>query len=179
VRLRVGFFGRAAPVKGLDTIVGAVHALAPSLGVRLGVHALVNSAEERVCLERSRAAAGGDPRIAFLAPVAVGAVIDAMRDYDVIALPSRWLETGPIVAMQALAAGIPVLGSSLGGLRELVTQDKTGWLLPHDDVAAWSRQLERLSQHGAAALRFDLGDAPLIDEREVASRMHAFYGATP
>ena len=105
--------------------------------------------------------------------------MDAMRDYDVIALPSRWLETGPIVAMQALAAGIPVLGSNLGGLRELIVPGKTGWLLPHDDVAAWSRQLERLAAPDAAALRFNLDAAGLIDEREVAARMHALYAATP
>jgi glycosyltransferase involved in cell wall biosynthesis len=179
VRLRVGYFGRAAPVKGLDTIVSAVHALDPERGVRLSVHALVNSAEEAQCLERARAAAAGDAGIAFLAPVAADAVMDAMRDYDLIALPSRWLETGPIVAMQALAAGIPVLGSNLGGLRELIVPGETGWLLPHDDVAAWSRQLERLAAPDAAALRFELEAAGLIDEREVAARMHALYAATP
>jgi glycosyltransferase involved in cell wall biosynthesis len=178
-QLRVGFFGRADPVKGLDSLVRAVRALDPRCDVALGVHTVQNRAADAVELARVTALAAGDPRIRFLPPAPAGKVQDAMRAYDVIAIPSRWLETGPIVAMEALAAGIPVLGSDLGGIAELVAPGETGWLVPVDDVVAWSRQLERLCAPGAAALRFELGAAPLISQRAVAERMLALYAPPP
>ena len=177
--LRVGFFGRGDPVKGLDSLVRAVRALDAGHDLQLDVHALQNNAVDRAGVARAQALAAGDPRVRFLPPVPTGRVQDAMREYDVIAIPSRWLETGPIVAMEALAAGVPVLGSDLGGIAELVAHGETGWLLPADDVAAWSRELARLCAPGAVALRFELGAAPLIAQRAVAERMHALYAAAP
>jgi glycosyltransferase involved in cell wall biosynthesis len=177
--LRVAFFGRAAAIKGLDTLVRAVRALPPACDLALDVYALQNSPEDAAALARSTALATGDPRIRFVPPAAAGRVQETMRDYDVIAIPSRWLETGPIVAMEALAAGVPVLGSDLGGIAELVAHGETGWLVPAEDVGAWSRQLERLCMPGVAELRFELGAAPLIAQRTVAERMHALYAAPP
>jgi glycosyltransferase involved in cell wall biosynthesis len=178
-QLRVGFFGRADPVKGLDLLVQAVHAIDRRHDVALSVHALQNRPEDTAVIARATALATGDPRIRFLPPVPADQVQSAMREYDVIAIPSRWLETGPIVAMEALAAGVPVLGSDLGGLAELVAPGETGWLVPFGDVAAWSRQLAHLCAPGAAALRFELGAAPLIAQRAVAERMLALYAPPP
>ena len=53
---------------------------------------------------------------------------------DVLAVPSQWLETGPLVVLEAFAAGTPVIGSDLGGIRELVSDGRDGLLVPHDDV---------------------------------------------
>ena len=43
-----------------------------------------------------------------------------MANFDLLAVPSQWMETGPIVVLEAHAVGTPVLGANLGGIAELV-----------------------------------------------------------
>ena len=78
--------------------------------------------------------------------IAPDEVIGLMADYDLIAVPSRWLETGPLVALEAFAAGVPVLGANLGGIAELVRDGVDGVLVAADDPAAWAAAIERLVQ---------------------------------
>jgi glycosyltransferase involved in cell wall biosynthesis len=55
-----------------------------------------------------------------------------------------WLETVPGVAVHALFAGLPVLGSRIGGIPEHVQDGTTGRLLPPDDEKAWSAEIIRI-----------------------------------
>ena len=79
------------------------------------------------------------------AAVAPERVIGIMADYDLIAIPSRCLETGPLVALEAFAAGVPVLGANLGGIAELVRDGVDGILVAPDDPSAWAAAIARLS----------------------------------
>jgi glycosyltransferase involved in cell wall biosynthesis len=63
---------------------------------------------------------------------------------DVFAVPSRSEGLG-VVAIEALAAGLPVLASRVGGLPEIVEDGVCGKLLPPDDVAAWADELVRVA----------------------------------
>jgi glycosyltransferase involved in cell wall biosynthesis len=173
--LRIGFFGRGTKVKGVDRLVRAVRSLPRACAVELRVHALANLAEDRAFMAAVRAQADGEPRIQFAEPVPQADVQSAMRQYDVVAVPSMWLETGPLVAMEALAAGIPVLGSDLGGLRELIEPGVTGWLVPAYDVAAWSRQIAALAEPHAAPMRWERERTPIITMDTVAERMLGLY----
>jgi glycosyltransferase involved in cell wall biosynthesis len=139
------------------------------------VHALTGSDEERIELDGLRRRAAGERRITFEDPVASRSVMDAMREHDVIAVPSRWLETGPMVVLQALAAGVPVLGSDLGGLRELVAPGATGWLEPTDDVPRWTTRLRSLCEPGAARLPFEAPVELLHTWDALASRTLDLY----
>jgi hypothetical protein len=64
-----------------------------------------------------------------------------------IAVPSRGLETGPLVALEAFAAGVPVLGANLGGIAELVQSGIDGFLVPPDDVAALAAAIARFEEN--------------------------------
>ncbi|MEZ5119097.1 MAG: glycosyltransferase [Candidatus Nanopelagicales bacterium] len=59
---------------------------------------------------------------------------------DAVAVPSIHPESYPTIALEALAAGRPVLASDIGGLPEIVTPGH-GWLLPPGDTEQWSRSL--------------------------------------
>jgi len=53
-----------------------------------------------------------------------------------VVVPSRWYENQPMVVLEALARGVPVVGSDLGGMPELIEPGETGDLVPANDPAA-------------------------------------------
>lgn len=138
--LRVGFLGRWDRVKGIHTLVDAIRRLPRSTAVELTIHALPGdtSYENEV-----RAAAAGDDRIAFAPPVQRADIGRTLSHFDVLAVPSQWLETGPLVVLEAMAVGTPVLGSNLGGIAELVGPE-AGRLIPASDAGAWSASIGAL-----------------------------------
>jgi glycosyltransferase involved in cell wall biosynthesis len=94
-----------------------------------------------------------DPRWVHL----LGARRDVPRLYaafDVFALSSR-TEGLPLVILEAMASGVPVVSTAVGGVPGVITDGATGLLCPPEDVAALGARLERLraEPHLAEALR--------------------------
>jgi glycosyltransferase involved in cell wall biosynthesis len=59
---------------------------------------------------------------------------EIMGAADAVVLPSRW-EGLPLVALEALAAGRPIVATSVRGLRELLDDERTALLVPEDPEA--------------------------------------------
>ncbi len=76
--------------------------------------------------------------------VSHGDVMRAWKNCDVAVVPSRWPDPWPLVALEAMAAGRPVVASAVGGLRTLVQDGKTGIQVPPGDVAALRAGIQRL-----------------------------------
>ena len=66
-------------------------------------------------------------------------------------------EGAPLSVLEAMAAGLPVVASAVGGVPEIVADGATGLLVPPDDAAALAAALEQLLAD--AALRRRLGAA--------------------
>lgn len=83
---------------------------------------------------------------------------------DVFAAPSRREGQG-IAALEAMAAGVPVIASRVGGLAEMLTDGETALLVPPDDPQALAAALSRLQ--GAGRLRQNLAEnaLALVEER--------------
>lgn len=179
--LSIGYFGRAQYVKGIDVLIKATRALPTNAAVHVTFYVIASSDDDRRDLERARAMALGDARITVRPALAPGAVGAAMREHDVIAVPSLWLETGPLVAMEALTLGVPVLGSRLGGIAELVQDGVTGWLEPPGDVARWSARIAELVSDRSRVERAAEQAARVHIPRseDVAEAMLALYRAAP
>ncbi len=172
--LRIAYFGRIDPTKGVHVLIEALAAI-PDVSVRLDIHGVVQpGAEHRLAALRGQAA--GDDRIRFLAPLAMDAVPRAMAAYDFIAVPSRWLETGPLVVLEAFAAGVPVLGSRLGGIAELVRDGIDGVLLPVADAPAWAGAIRRLAEDRSRVGALHAGVQPPRTMAAVAEDMLGVYG---
>lgn len=142
--LRMLYLGRWHPVKGLDIVVRAM-AARPAAHVTLDIHAVGAGAEEQAYKQRVTELAQGDPRISILPPLGREDLPSRLREYNVLVIPSLWLETGPLVALEAQAARLFILGSRLGGVAELVDSPEKGLLVEPGDVEAWADAIEALA----------------------------------
>lgn len=145
--LRLGYLGRWDPVKGIDVLVQAVLQLPSSVEVELQIRAVEPSDPAlRPYMIATRASAEADSRIKVLPALNSKDVPDFLRQLDVLAVPSQIFEAAPLVVLEAFAAGTPVIGSDLGGIRELVRDGVDGLLVTHDDVGVWGEKIRLLAQ---------------------------------
>jgi glycosyltransferase involved in cell wall biosynthesis len=91
------------------------------------------------------------------------------RETDVVALPCRTDAAGdrdgiPVVLMEAMACGLPVVSGDLPAVRELVEDGRTGLLVRPDDPSAVAEALARLAAD--PGLRASLGSAGRAHVRE-------------
>jgi len=56
-----------------------------------------------------------------------------------------WLETGPLVVLEAFAAGVPVIGSRLGGIAEMVKEEQDGLLFRAGDPSDLASMIKKYS----------------------------------
>lgn len=109
-------------------------------------------------------------------------VWQVLANIDVLVVPSRWVENSPNAILEAQAMGVPVVGSNLGGVAELVQNERNGLLFEVDNAADLARQLQRLIDEPGLLQRLSAAALPLqtVDEeidqiaclyRSVAGRM--------
>jgi glycosyltransferase involved in cell wall biosynthesis len=130
--------GRFAPPKN--------HALLIEAFAQVRTHTplyllLVGGGELEDAVRQQVAGLGLQERVRFLGVRAdVPAILNAS---DLFVLSSRW-EGNPMSVMEAMAAGLPVVSTAVGGVPELVREGETGLLVPSGDAAALARALQAL-----------------------------------
>lgn len=134
--LVVGYVGRLAEEKGIETLIEAAK-------IGRGFMVRIHGKGAKGYKDYLR-------RLAREAPVEIAGSFaheqldDILRDLDVIAVPSRWRENLPLVVLEAAARGVPVLVSDIGGLRETVELCGVT-ALPPNDPDAWEAALSQLA----------------------------------
>jgi colanic acid/amylovoran biosynthesis glycosyltransferase len=84
-----------------------------------------------------------------------------------VADPDGGMDNLPTVIMEAMAAGLPVISTMIGGIPEMVIQNETGFLVPPGDVAALAGAIERLFDEIGLAQR--LGERGFQRAKELFS----------
>jgi glycosyltransferase involved in cell wall biosynthesis len=171
--VKVCFLGRLDETKGLHVLAAALDHL-KDVRFELHCHLVMGEALKPVLqavLDKLKA----DARVFVHAPVPPDQVVAVMRRYDAVAVPSVWLETGPLVVLEAFAAGVPVLGSDLGGISEWVTHERDGLLVAPGDPAAWAAVLRLYAREPALRARLRAGVRPPPTMADVAVRMDEIY----
>jgi glycosyltransferase involved in cell wall biosynthesis len=148
------FVGRLEERKGVDILLDAVALLkASGSDVRLKI---VGNGPQREALQRQTAALSLAAVVTFAGTKDEAAVAEALRYSDVLVVPS--LSEGlPVVIMEALASGVPVVASAVDGIPELVREGETGRLVPPSDPQALAKTIEQMLKD--PGLRQRLGDA--------------------
>lgn len=138
--------------KGLDVLLAALASLA-GRGMRPYLW-IAGDGSERDPLRAQVERLGLGSRVQILGRR--DDVGDLLAACDVMVLPSRREGLG-VAALEAMAAGRPVVASAVGGLADAVANGRSGLLVPPDDPAALARALEQLLRD--APLRARLGAA--------------------
>jgi glycosyltransferase involved in cell wall biosynthesis len=151
-RVRVGYVGRYDPIKGVHDLADAVKRLPIDLPIDVEFRGPSTAEPDRGVRELLQRTLGGDRRVRFGEVVAADDVLGVLGGYDVICCPSRCLEGGPTVGLEALAAGTPVIAANAGGVAEVIEDGVNGRLVPVGDVAALSRALAEVADDPARTI---------------------------
>jgi glycosyltransferase involved in cell wall biosynthesis len=145
------FAGRLATGKGLSVLLDA-WALDPALPTLK-----VAGDGELACLVQ--AAAEADGRIEWLGWLAPDEMARTMATAGLLVAPSMWYEGWPLVAVEAMGFGTPVVATDHGAFSEMIEDNVTGRLFPRGDAAAL-----------AAAVRDLTGDPARLDAMREGTR---------
>jgi glycosyltransferase involved in cell wall biosynthesis len=155
--------------KGVDVLLGAARELGDAVSVEI-----FGDGSRRPQLERE----ADRRRLNARFHGHVDGLAERLRALDVFVLPSR-AENFPVAALEAMAAGLPVVATRVGGVPELVVDGETGILVEPDDPAAMAAAIAGLA--GDAGRRAALGQAgrrrveALFSADRMAERMRALY----
>ena len=164
-RLVIGFLARGCPEKGLDQLVRALPLVAGRHDVEV-IAAGATIETERGYLASCDALAhdlGVADRFRWLGQVDRAAKLGLLSSTDVFALPTPRPEAKGLSAIEALAAGVPVVASSHGAFPEMLDGERAGLLHAPADPADLARVITavladeelagRLGRHGHALAR--------------------------
>ncbi len=136
------FVGRLAAEKGIDVLLEAWRLAG------LDGYELIVVGDGPMRAELSARAPRSVRFVGWLPPSEVRQAMLAAR---LLAFPSVWYETFGLVMVEAMAAGVPVLASDLGGTPEVAGEHAA--LAPPGDVAAWADRLRAIVPDAAAIAR--------------------------
>jgi glycosyltransferase involved in cell wall biosynthesis len=140
-RRHVLFIGRLTDIKGVDVLLRAMTSLSGTTLVIAG------DGPRRRELEQLAQSLPVDA--IFCGRVGAGERARLLDECDVVAVPSLVMPDGrcegtPVVCLEAMAAGRPVVASKAGGLAEIIDDGRNGLLFEPGDHASLARNLERL-----------------------------------
>jgi glycosyltransferase involved in cell wall biosynthesis len=147
--------GRLSPEKGLDVAIEA----AAQAGVPLRI-----AGEGPNGGELSAMAARLHAPVELLGRLGRPELADIVRGAAMLVMPSRYHEFSPYAALEAMAAGVPVVATAMGGLPELVGPERC---VPMNDAAALAGRMKEL--WNAPDLRRNEGEELLARARAAHS----------
>jgi len=127
-------------LKGADRLIGAFHRLAPDFpDVKLKIVGWYLKTER----EQLEALAGDSKQIELVRATTYPTVLEIISRCLVLVHPSR-CEGGPRTVIEGLAAGVPVVGSDVGFIPELIHQGENGFVVPGGNVPELEERLREL-----------------------------------
>jgi D-inositol-3-phosphate glycosyltransferase len=174
------FVGRIQPLKGLTVAVQALAELADRRArlVVVGGPSGSEGTDELARVEAMIDRLGLRDRVSFVAPQPHHRLSTYYRAADVVVVPSR-SESFGLVALEAAACGIPVVAAAVGGLRTLVEDGISGYLVDSRQPTDFARRIDALLADPSAAAGMGRAASALADRyawSTTAGRLRRLYG---
>ncbi len=132
------FVGRLDPQKGVDVLLRALANVPEHCLLRV-----VGTGPHEREYKKLAGELGLGSRVDFVGHCSPEEIRTQLRAAYALVLPSR-AELFGIVLIEAMAMGVPVIASRVGGIPEVVTHEETGLLVPREDVEALSAAMRRM-----------------------------------
>jgi glycosyltransferase involved in cell wall biosynthesis len=165
--LVIGAAGRLEAMKGFEYLIAAVREL-QELGIEFELRIAGIGSRQRD-LEREVKSLGLDRKARFLGQVSDMAAF--YRSVDVFALPSVSTEGLPLVVLEAMAMGLPVVATRLAGAPEVIEDGVNGLLVPPGDAPALARALSLLAADGELRRRLAMAGKSDVRHRFSVERV--------
>jgi glycosyltransferase involved in cell wall biosynthesis len=134
------YFGRIDPEKGVFSLVKAMEHLPSVELIVVGM----GSEEEKL---KNFVESYGMKNVRFAGPKWGEDLLVFLYKATAVVVPSIWYEVSPVVIYQAFAAGKPVIGSKIGGIPELIEEEKDGLLFRPGDINDLSSKINIMMQN--------------------------------
>lgn len=178
--LHIVCVGTLHEVKGQRYLIEACRLLAQR-GVQVAC-VLVGEGPDRDELERQIAAAELGDAVQLVGALTQNRLVEVLARADVLVTPSVPTASGkregiPVVLMEAMSSGLPVVASDLSGIPELVVDGESGLLSPPGDPVALAQALERLVNEPELRHRLaEGGRRKVLDEFDVQANAAILAG---
>jgi colanic acid/amylovoran biosynthesis glycosyltransferase len=158
--VHIAAVGRLIPKKGFDVLIGAIAGIVSSRPDSKVRCTIVGEGPERERLREMVIASKLEQVVDLAGPMPNQEVQKLLAQADLFVLPCRVDEEGdkdgiPVVLMEAMARGVPVISGDLPTIRELVKHGETGLLAPPGDTGALASAIEAMIRD--VGLRDQLG----------------------
>ncbi|HWW19913.1 MAG TPA: glycosyltransferase [Steroidobacteraceae bacterium] len=146
--LRVGYFGRISPFKGIGVLMEAAKILQErgAENIVFEIHGDYSSQPAEVQDEFLDRLKTLGRTVKFCGPYDPMRVDELMQSVQLVLMPSIWWENSPIVIQEAMRNRRPVVCSNIGGMAEKVRDSIDGFHFPVGDALALAALLQRLAQ---------------------------------
>lgn len=141
------FLGRLVQRKGVDLLIEAVHGAAGGHDTHL---VIAGSGEQLGRLHGLVSDLGLSNRVHFVGDVSGDMKCFLLQNAICTVIPSRIAEGSSLVLLESFAAGRPVIGTEIAGLREAIRPGETGWLVPEESPTALAQALSAAIIDGAS-----------------------------
>jgi glycosyltransferase involved in cell wall biosynthesis len=139
-KVRLVFIGRINHFKGLDLLLNALKEISTE-SFSLDIYGAVSDTQYvKDCFKITE----GLSNIFWKGCIPPSLVIETLKSYDLLCIPSSVSEMGPFVLKEAFAAGIPVLGSNVYGNADHIIDGANGWLFKFKNLCDLKSKLEYL-----------------------------------
>ncbi len=155
---RFVYLGRVEANKGVDWLLRAVVAAKTSVAVDV-----VGDGTKLPHVRDLAARLGIADRVTFHGWASEAKAVDVLRRGRALVLPSVWHEPGATVAVEAMAAGRAVIMSRVGGMAEVVPEERNGLLVMPNDIVGLAAAMDRLAADYDLAARMGAEGRRLVE----------------
>jgi len=132
-------------------------------------------------LKRFRELAADCENLLLMGASSREAVAEHMNRAKCVIVPSQWEETFGLISAEAMACGAPVVASNIGGIPEVVTDGRTGFLVPAQAVEAFEKAIRTLLADKVLWKQFSVAGleavATKFSETAHVQALESLYGA--
>lgn len=144
----IGYFGRH---KGIHILLEALSLIGEKTRIRLN---LVGEGDQEAVYRETVKRFGCENVVRFWGKMHNSRLEEVYAETDVIILPSIWPENQPVSVTEAMAAGIPVIASRIGGIPELIEDGKSGFLFEAGNPEQLAKRMGEFVAHPAKLEEF-------------------------